>query len=144
MLRHLKDGSRMVYEQVVNYRTAEPRIHSPGRNGDPVGSVKSKTVWNVRLDVAPELEEDFVKWQQEIHMQEIGATPGYIAGRLGRRIDSVSTADPKYLVIWEIESPDATKNLIPLAQRNISDDEKRIRAGIKNRKDAVSVRIWPE
>ena len=144
MLRHLKDGSRMVYEQIVDHRTAEPRTHSPGRDGDPVGSVKSKTVWNVRLDVDPEVEEDFVKWHQEVHLQEIGDTPGFIAGRVGRRIDSVSTADPKYLVIWEIESPDAMKNLTPVAQRNIGGDEKKIRAGIKNRKDAVSVRIWPE
>ena len=144
MVKCTKDGSKMVYEQIVNYRTAEPRTHSPGRHGDPVGSVKSKTVWNGRLDVDPEVEEDFVKWQQEVHMQEIGATPGFIAGRMGRRIDSVCTTDPKYLVIWEIESPDAMKNLTPVAQRNIGEDEKRIRAGFKNRKDAVSVRIWPE
>ncbi len=143
MVRHNRDGSRMVYEQLVNYRTAEPRTHSPGRHGDPVGSVKSKTVWNVRLDVDPEVEEDFVEWQQEVHMQEIGSTPGFIAGRMGRRIDSFSTTDPKYLVIWEIESPDAMKNLTPASKRN-GVDEKRIRAGIKNRKDAVSVRIWPE
>ena len=144
MLRHNRDSSRMVYEQIVNYRTAESRTHSPGRQGDPVGSVKSKTVWNVRLDVDPEVEEDFVTWQQEVHMQEIGATPGFIAGRMGRRVDSFSTADPKYLVIWEIENHDALKNLTPVAQRNIGEDEKRIRAGIKNRKHAVSVRIWPE
>ena len=144
MLRHMKDSSRMVYEQIVNYRTAEPRTHFPGRHGDPVGSVKSKTVWNVRMDVDPEVEEDFVKWYHEIHLEEIGAFPGFIAGRFVRRIDSFSTIDPKYLVLWEIESPDVLKNLTPLAQRNISEDEKRIRAGIKNRKDAISVRIWPE
>ena len=144
MLRYIKDGSRMVYEQVVSYRTAEPRTHSPGRRGDPVGSVKSRTVWNVRMDVDPEVEDDFVQWYHRIHLEEIGAFPGFIAGRFMRRIDEFSTADPKYLVIWEIESPDALKNLTPVDQRDIGEDEKRVRAGIKNRKDAVSVRIWPE
>ena len=144
MLRHIKDGSRMVYEQLESYCTAEPRTHSPGRHGDPVGSVKSKTVWNVRMDIDPEVENDFLKWYHDIHLKEIGAFPGFIAGRFLRRIDSFSTADPKYLVIWEIESPDAIKNLTPLSERNIGEGEKRVRAGIKNRKDAVSVRIWPD
>ncbi len=144
MVRHIKDNSRTVYEQIINYRTAEPRAHSPGRHGDPVGSVKSETVLNIRLDVDPEVEEDFLKWQQEVHMPEISATPGFIAGRIGRRVDSVLSADPKYLVLWELESPEAINNLIPAAERNVDAAEQRITDGIRNRKDALSVRIWPE
>ena len=77
-------------------------------------------------------------------MQEISTTTGFIAELVGRRINNVSTTAPKYLVIRELDSPDAMNNLTPMAQRNIGGDEKRIQSRIKNGKDAVSVRIWPE
>ncbi len=144
MVRHFNRGSRMVYDTLMTHNIADYRLESPGRHGNPVGSVHSKTVWNVRMDVDPAVEKDFLEWQEQVHMAEVGAFPGYIAGRLARRIDSFSTDDLKYLVVWEVESPDAVKNRPSLASRTMDSDERRIRAGIKNFNEAISVRIWPE
>ena len=144
MGRHSKPGGRMVYDQILTFNPAETRTFSPGRHGDPGGSIPGKTLLNIRLDVEPSLERDFEEWQEQVHMPEVGAVPGFIAGRLGRRIDSFSTDEPKYLVIWEVESVEAIKKRPPLSERNPSKDEMRIRAGMRNEKTAIAVRIFPK
>ena len=144
MIRHFKRGSRMVYDQILTHSPAGTRNHSPGRDGDPVASVPGKILLNIRMDVEPAIERDFEAWQEQVHMPEAKAWPGFISGRIGRRIDSFSTDEPKYLVIWEVENVEAIKNRPPLAERNISEDEKRIRAGVLTSNEAIAVRIFPK
>ena len=89
MVRHIKNSSRMVYEQMVNYRTAEPRpTLQAATETRGVGEEQDGVECSAGRE--PEVEEDFVKWLQEAHMQEIGATPALLRAVW----DGVLTASP--------------------------------------------------
>ena len=144
IVRHFHRGSRMVYDTLFTHNIAEYRMESPGRNGNPVGSVRSKTVWNVRLDVDPAVESEFLEWYEKVHLAEVGEFPGFIAGRLVRRVENFATDDPKFMVLWEVENLDAVKDRPSLASRQIGPVEQRIRGSMRNWQEAISVRIWPD
>ena len=54
----------------------------------------------VRIDVAPEMEEEFNRWYDEEHVPNLLAVPGVISGKR-----AVNTGDgPKYIAIYEHEN----------------------------------------
>lgn len=60
----------------------------------------------VMMDIAPEHEEDFNRWYDEEHVPERNALPGFLAGRRFRAIEG----GPKYLAIYEMDSPEALES----------------------------------
>jgi hypothetical protein len=53
-------------------------------------------------DVDPALEEDFNRWYEEEHLPERMAVPGFINARRFRCVEG----SPKYLALYDLESPD--------------------------------------
>lgn len=60
----------------------------------------------VMIDIEPEHEEEFNRWYNEEHLPERLACPGFLSGR---RFVSVEGA-PKYLALYDLESPDVLQS----------------------------------
>ena len=136
------NGSRAVYEQLVSFNTSAARTFSPGRDGDPVGSIKTRSLCTVRMDLDPALEEEYIQWNRDTRFAQIMELPGFVSGRLARRMDSFQRGglEPKYLVLFELEGADALAGLSRLPQDARSD---RMRGAVRDRKRNVMERLWP-
>ena len=55
----------------------------------------------VMMDIDPEHEEDFNRWYDEQHVPERLAIPGFVRARRYRAVEGA----PKYLALYEVESP---------------------------------------
>ena len=67
----------------------------------------AKILMEIRVNIAPEKEDEFNRWYNTVHVPEILAVPGFISGRRFRRISGDKI---KYMAIYEIESLDALKS----------------------------------
>ena len=66
-----------------------------------------KIVMEVRVNIAPEKEQEFNQWYNDVHVPEILDMPGFISGRRFRRI---SGDEIKYMALYELESLDALRS----------------------------------
>jgi len=58
----------------------------------------------IGVDIAPEVEDEFNTWYDEVHMPETVACPGF---RSGRRFGNEGPdASPKYFALYEVENTD--------------------------------------
>jgi hypothetical protein len=60
----------------------------------------------VMADIAPEHEEEFNRWYEEEHLDERIAIPGFLSARRFTALEG----SPKYLAIYDLESPDVLKS----------------------------------
>ncbi len=67
----------------------------------------AKILMEVRVNMAPEKEQEFNTWYNNVHVPEILAVPGIISGR---RFQRVSGDKIKYMALYELESLDALKS----------------------------------
>ncbi len=56
----------------------------------------------VMMDIDPEHEEDFNRWYDEEHVPERKGIPGFLTARRYRAVEG----GPKYLAIYEMDSPE--------------------------------------
>lgn len=70
----------------------------------------------VMMDVDPSVEEEFNRWYDEEHVPERLAMPGFISGRRFKAVEG----GPKYLALYELESPEALQSEVYL--RFVSSD----------------------
>lgn len=57
----------------------------------------------VRVDVAPEVEEAFNRWYDEVHLPALLGCPGWLSARRFVAMDD----GPKYAAVYEISGPEA-------------------------------------
>jgi hypothetical protein len=81
--------------------------------GDPVaGPIPALLV--VRTDIAPEQEEAFNRWYDEVHLPEIVEVPGVCSGRRYRLAegDELFPGDgiPSYLAVYELDDAAAVRS----------------------------------
>ena len=67
---------------------------------------KGRGLLLVMIDIDPEHEEEFNRWYNEEHLPERLACPGFLSGR---RFVSVE-GTPKYLALYDLESPDVLQS----------------------------------
>ncbi len=67
----------------------------------------AKILMEVRVNIAPEKEEAFNEWYNNVHVPEIIAVPGFISGR---RFKRVSGDEISYMALYELESMDPLKS----------------------------------
>lgn len=60
----------------------------------------------VMMDIDPENEEEFNRWYTEEHIPERLEIPGFINSRRYRALEG----SPKYLALYELESPEVLKS----------------------------------
>jgi len=69
--------------------------------------MKGRILMEIRVNIAPEKEQEFNQWYNNVHVPEIVAVPGFISGR---RFQRVSGDEIKYMALYELESLDALKS----------------------------------
>lgn len=57
-----------------------------------------------RMDVPPEIEDEFNEWYNKEHIPLLLMAPGWMASRRFRRVKG---DDPKYMTMYEVEGPSA-------------------------------------
>ena len=67
----------------------------------------AKILMEVRVNIAPEKEEAFNEWYNNVHVPEITAVPGFLSGR---RFKRVSGDEIEYMALYELESLDPLKS----------------------------------
>jgi hypothetical protein len=60
----------------------------------------------VMIDVDPEHEEEFNRWYNEEHLPERLVCPGFLSGRRFVALEG----GPKYLALYDLESPEALQS----------------------------------
>jgi hypothetical protein len=60
----------------------------------------------VMADIDPEHEEEFNRWYEEEHLDERIAIPGFLSARRFTALEG----SPKYLAIYELESPEVLQS----------------------------------
>jgi hypothetical protein len=135
------------YEVVIAVNTPEPSFASPGRHGEPLGSIKSACIVTVGVDVPPEAEEQLILWHREEHIPLILDIPGFSNARLCRRKGvhpkGFDNGEPTFVTLWEIESPEILSGNSKLDEANSTDWARRIHSVSTNRNFNVMVRIFP-
>ncbi len=68
--------------------------------------MESRSLMLVRVDISPEVEAEWNKWYDEVHLPDILRVPGFISGRRYRTVES----SPKYMALYELESVDVVRS----------------------------------
>jgi len=92
------------------------------------------------IDVEPEWEEEFNRWYDEEHFPDRVNCPGFLSGRRFVAVDG----SPKYLAVYELESPEVMQSE---AYKKISQQSpwtKRIHEHLTRVKRNVYVEITPK
>ena len=98
----------------------------------------SEYIFLVRMDIAPEKEEEFNQIYDSEHIPSILKVPGVLSAT---RYESMTEGEPKYAAVYEIESPDLPTSD---AWRRASDSGEwpnRVRPFTNNRSHIVYKRI---
>jgi hypothetical protein len=69
-------------------------------------STKAKGLLLVMMDIDPEHEEEFNRWYNEEHVPERLSIPGFLTGRRFQAVEG----SPKYLALYELESPEVLQS----------------------------------
>jgi hypothetical protein len=79
---------------------------------------------------SPERDDEYDQWYSKIHMPEVLAVPGFLAGRR-YRVPAGADSAHAYLAVYEIEADDLTAPFAELRARSAS--------GVVQRSDVVGV-----
>jgi len=69
-------------------------------------TTNAKGLLLVMMDIDPEHEEEFNRWYNEEHVPERLSIPGFLTGRRFLAIEG----SPKYLALYELESPEVLES----------------------------------
>jgi antibiotic biosynthesis monooxygenase (ABM) superfamily enzyme len=93
MRPHFQSRGMTFYQQIF---PADGVLHGPSRGAEEGGLL------TVRLDVAPEHEQDFNDWYDQEHLAALATVPGVISGRRFRATEG----GPKYMAVYHLTGPD--------------------------------------
>ncbi len=94
----------------------------------------------VMIEVDPEHEEEFNRWYNEEHLRERLACPGFLSGRRFVAVEG----EPKYLALYDLESPEVLQSEAYQKIYGPSDWTKRISKHFIHSMRNVYVEITPE
>jgi hypothetical protein len=97
----------------------------------------------VMMDIDPEHEEEFNRWYNEEHIPERLSIPGFMSARRYRALEG----SPKYLALYELETPEVLNTEVyrHFLDKGISEWTKRMRPLYKkNLIRNVYIQIYPE
>jgi len=81
-----------------------------------------------RMDVPPEIDDEFNAWYNTIYVPNYEKVPGVIRGRRYRAV----VGTPSYLTLYEFEHPGVSESAAWAAQRDISPVTHRIRPHMRH------------
>ena len=95
-------------------------------------------VYIVKTDIAGDIEQDFNDWYDQEHAPALASVPGCSRARRFLAVDG----QPKYMAVYEIDSPDVIKSVAWAKARDTAWTEK-IRPHMQNLDRRVYQRILP-
>lgn len=111
-VRRLSHGfsnhSASIYEQVLGFNVihASKMPHSSEDSKTTIGTIVSRNLITVRMNVASQHADELISWHEEEHIPQMLEVPGFISGRLCRKATNhprTPSLDPEWLSIYEIE-----------------------------------------
>ena len=109
-------------------RNVYTMIHPKALTGEAADSGMAPALQIGRMDVPPEVDEDFNTWYNTIYVPNYETVPGVIRGRRYRAV----VGAPAYLTLYEFEHPKVSESAEWLAQRDISPVTQRIRPHMRH------------
>jgi hypothetical protein len=109
---------RNVYTMIHPRALAAPAAQSPLAPALQIG----------RMDVPPEIDDEFNTWYNTIYVPNYEKVPGVIRGRRYRAV----TGEPTYLTLYEFEHPKVSESAEWATQQGISPVSKRIRPHMRH------------
>ena len=97
-----------------------------------------KYLMMVKMDVPPESEEEFNNWYNKVHIPGLLSVPGVLSAK---RYVAVEGDGPKYLAVWEIESPEVTRS--ETYTKEVRTRPNPVGARVKNRIRTIYEQIYP-
>jgi quinol monooxygenase YgiN len=67
----------------------------------------ARVMYMVTIEVAPDVEDRWNSWHSEQHVPELLAQPGFLGARKYRDPDEGKDGWARYIVLYELESPEA-------------------------------------
>ncbi|HVQ77240.1 MAG TPA: hypothetical protein VMT79_17070 [Candidatus Binatia bacterium] len=117
-------------------RTVYTMIHPGQLTPEIAGSGMAPALQIGRMDVPPEIDDEFNRWYNTIYVPNYETVPGVIRGRRYRAVAGA----PTYLTLYEFEHPAVSESAAWLAQRDISPVTHRVRPHMRHA--AGSPGIW--
>jgi hypothetical protein len=111
-------------------------IHPGELTPEIAGSGMAPALQIGRMDVPPEIDDEFNRWYNTIYVPNYETVPGVIRGRRYRAVAGA----PTYLTLYEFEHPAVSESAAWLAQRDISPVTHRVRPHMRHA--AGSPGIW--
>ena len=139
MADYFLDSSRAVYETLATTNA-----------GSSTSLAGSPALFTARMDLNPSMEDQYLRWQERDVFPELASIPGFVSGRVGRRVDKFEpdelhrhvAAEPTYMVMWEVESPEVYREDNPrLAAARARPEAARMRQAVRRNLINLSVRI---
>jgi hypothetical protein len=106
------------------YTMIHPRTVTPA----VAASAMAPALQMGRMDVPPEIDDEFNTWYNTIYVPNYEKVPGVIRGRRYRAV----TGTPTYLTLYEFEHPKVSESAAWLAQRDVSPVTHRIRPHMRH------------
>lgn len=117
-------------------RNVYTMIHPGQLTPEIAGSGMAPALQIGRMDVPPEIDDEFNRWYNTIYVPNYETVPGVIRGRRYRAVAGA----PTYLTLYEFEHPAVSESAAWLAQRDISPVTHRVRPHMRHA--AGSPGIW--
>ena len=145
MVQSFHNLSSSLYDQIVTENLPKTPYSLPKPRTNPLGGIKSKYVITIRMNVATEVEEELVRWYKEEHIPLMLEAEGFANARLCRQSSNqpeYPNLEPKWISIWELDSPDAIRDP-KVKAANETDWCKRLHAFTTDVSMNVMERIFP-
>lgn len=123
---HYTSRLTTTYEEIVGFRHAQ------------YDGMKSNYLWIARMDIPPEIEDEFNEWYDTEHVPLLLTAPGWMASRRFRRIRG---DDPKYMTMYEIAGPSAREGEA-YERTHKTDWYRRIRPQFRNFSSALYEQLY--
>jgi len=98
----------------------------------------SKYIRIVRIDEPPEIEEEANEWFVKEHIPRVLAVPGILGAK---RYVLVEGDGPRYMTVWEVESPESLQS--ELEKAGDTPWGNKLRPQFKNRTRGLYKQIYP-
>jgi hypothetical protein len=109
-------------------RNVYTMIHPTGLSPAVAGSGMAPALQLGRMDVPPEVEDQFNAWYNTVYVPNYETVPGVIRGRRYRAV----VGAPKYLTFYEFEHPAVSESAEWLAQRDRDPANARMRGHMRH------------
>jgi len=128
---HPTDWTRRCSPEAIGttyIRNAYTMIHPKTLTPEAAQSGMAPALQIGRMDVPPEIDDEFNTWYNTIYVPNYEKVPGVIRGRRYRAVQGA----PTYLTLYEFEHPQVSESAAWLAQRDISPVTLRIRPHMRH------------